>query len=356
MSAAVRRLLSRIALALRLLGALTTGLHAQDTQDVQAALPPESRQFDFWIGEWDVNLRMLQDDLTWRDSVQAEAHIYPVLNGKAVLELWDSSSIKGFSLRHYDPAKDAWVLWLNWPSQNRSGSGSLEGTFRHGRGNFYASNDQPDGSRSISRYSFNDITADSLRWDDAYSKDGGRTWTNNWIMEFSRTAARPELPPAGGELHTFDGGTRCDLPQFRRYEFLSGRWEGQVQLEGQGSDEGVPATLTGYRVLGGCVVLAFLRYELDGVAHEVFHQVTWNTTAERYELLLLDDEPSTPLRRMFSGAGSDELRFESHRDDPGERFKLHIGDSGQGFEYTLERLESDGDAWVRQLSASLRQP
>jgi len=347
MSAAARPSSWLVVVAL-LVVAAPSALRAQD------ALPPEARQFDFWVGEWDVNLRMLQDDLTWRDSVQAEAHIYPVLGGKAVLELWDSPSIKGFSLRHYDPAKQAWVLWLNWPSQNRSGSGSLEGTFRHGRGNFYSSSDQPDGSRSISRYSFNDITADSLRWDDAYSKDGGRTWTNNWIMEFSRTAARPELPPAGGELHTFDDGARCDLEQFRRYEFLSGRWEGHVQPGGQ--DATVPATLTGYRVLGGCVVLAFLRYEVDGVPHEVFHQLTWNTTAGRYELLLLDDAPSTPVRRMFSAADSDELRFESHRDDPGDRFKLHIDDSGQGFEYRMQRLESDGDAWVDELRASLREP
>ena len=27
----------------------------------------EARQFDFWIGEWDVNLRIQQGDLSWPD-------------------------------------------------------------------------------------------------------------------------------------------------------------------------------------------------------------------------------------------------------------------------------------------------
>ncbi len=45
--------------------------------------PDPARRFDFWIGEWDVNLRMLQDDLTFEDSVAARASVYPILDGKA---------------------------------------------------------------------------------------------------------------------------------------------------------------------------------------------------------------------------------------------------------------------------------
>ncbi len=49
----------------------------------RVAAPPEralsafsedpARRFDFWIGDWDVNLRMRQDDLTFKDSVAARA-------------------------------------------------------------------------------------------------------------------------------------------------------------------------------------------------------------------------------------------------------------------------------------------
>lgn len=190
-------------------------------------LPPESRQFDFWVGSWEVNLRIQQPDLTWKDSVKAEARIYPILFGKAVLELWDSPNIKGYSLRYYDTKRKEWVLWLNWPGQDRSGSSSLSGNFRHGRGEFQSVNERPNGSKSISRYSFNDITPDSLRWDNAYSDDGGKTWRNQWIMEFTRKEAVPMLDPAGGPAHTYVDGGRATLPQFEHYSFLEGTFEGE---------------------------------------------------------------------------------------------------------------------------------
>ena len=79
----------------------------------------KSRQFDFWIGQWDVNLRMIQPDNTWEDRIQSKAHIYSILGGKAILELWDQSEegIIGHSLRYYNPVKDKWDLFLNWPGK-----------------------------------------------------------------------------------------------------------------------------------------------------------------------------------------------------------------------------------------------
>lgn len=87
----------------------------------------EARQFDFWLGEWEVNLRMRQSDNSWQNSVRAQTKIYSILDGKAILELWNSGSIKGYSLRYYDKKKDKWVLWLNWPQPNASASSTLEG-------------------------------------------------------------------------------------------------------------------------------------------------------------------------------------------------------------------------------------
>ena len=139
-----------------------------------------------------------------------------------------------------------WVLWLNWPGQDRSGSSSLSGSFRHGRGDFQSVNERPDGTKSISRYSFNDITPHSLRWDDAYSDDGGKTWRNQWIMEFTRKEARPTLNPEGGTAHTYVDGGRATLAQFEQYSFLVDSYEG---ARGSISKEGFfpqPASWTGY--------------------------------------------------------------------------------------------------------------
>jgi hypothetical protein len=307
-------------------------------------LPPEARQFDFWVGTWDVNLRIQQGDASWQDSIRSEARVYPILRGKAVLELWDSAPIKGFSLRHFDTAKDKWVLWLNWPSNNRANTGSLEGAFRHGRGEFFSSSTRPDGTTSMSRYSFSDITADSLRWDDAFSSDGGKTWTNSWIMEFSRTAAQPELPFEGGPAHTYIDGGRCDDERFRRYEFVDGAWDGEVTVGERRVP--VPARLVAHKVLDGCAVLMSLTYELDGEPHEVFHHLTFNAGSGRYELLVLDDEPHSPAALATSAVSPDELRCES---TSGQRFLL--SPVAEGFVYEADRRRDDGSGWDRVAQA-----
>lgn len=302
--------------------------------------PPEARQFDFWIGEWDVNLRTLQPDATWRDDVAARAHIHPILGGKGILELWDAPAIKGFSLRSFEPDRGEWVLWLNWPGPDSSGLGSLSGAFRHGRGDFYARSPRADGSVSVSRYSFNDITPTSLRWDDAYSKDGGRTWTHNWIMEWTRTAARPTLDPAGGPAHTGHDGGRCTLDAFGPLDGLVGRRAGRlhaapvdgptyapasapVDASAEAAGGAGPAVLRGYRILGGCAVMLLLD---DGAGDErLFAHLTWNTSAGRMDLLLLDDHPRTGARRYLGAPGARDLRLHDAAGGPG-RVTIGTGD------------------------------
>ena len=37
------------------------------------------------------------------------------------------------------------------------------------------------------RYIWGNITPTSARWEQATSKDSGRTWETNWIMQFQRS-------------------------------------------------------------------------------------------------------------------------------------------------------------------------
>jgi hypothetical protein len=278
------------------------------TFPVHPDLPPESRQFDFWVGEWDVNLRILQDDGSWQDAVGSTAHVYPILSGKAVLELWSDdrqAGIKGYSLRYWNVSEAHWDLWLNWPGMNRSATGSpLTGTFRHGRGEFFARGRAADGSTRATRYTFSDVSPTSLRWDDAVSTDGGRTWSANWIMEFTRTAAKPALPPGGGPALTWHDGSRCDDPHFRAYEFLSGRHENAAAEDG-------PYAITGYEILDGCALITFVAAGDGPESAWGFSHITWNAAAGGYELATLTsvpnatmqvfhaDEPTTPGEFVF---------------------------------------------------------
>ena len=266
-------------------------VRASDERAYSAFSEDKHRQFDFWIGEWDVNLRMLQDDLTFKDTIAAKASIYSILHGKAILELWDSGPIKGYSLRYFDPQSDQWVLWLNWPGENRSRLSSLAGEFRHGRGDFRSEYVNAEGTTIMQRYSFNDITPFSLRWDDLASNDGGRTWRKNWRMEFTRTAVEPQLPFDSTTLPTYDTGARCSDEAFRTYEGIVGHWQGRMN--------DADASLSAWHVLDGCAVIALVRIGAEPTS-ERFLFLTFNTDNERWEVNYLDDDYASGMLRLTS--------------------------------------------------------
>ena len=256
----------------------------------------EARQFDFWVGEWDVNLRIRQPDFSWKDAMTSKAHIYRILDGKAILELWNSQQIKGYSLRYYDNTEGKWMLYLNWPGPNRSGTSSLSGAFRHGRGEFFSTSIQPDSTEIISRYTFSDVTPNSLRWDDAFSRDGGNTWSNNWIMEWNRTGSFASMPDAENHLLTYESGDRCSLPEFREFESLEGLWKGMIKTEDEnGREEQSAVQLRGYKVLDGCAIVHLMEIEREGQLEKHFSIKTYNTYAGRYEDTRLSNQLDTPV-------------------------------------------------------------
>ena len=257
---------------------------------------PKDRQFDFWVGEWDVNLRIKQPDQQWLNQVKSVAKIYSVNGGRAILELWNDQrqqGIKGFSLRYYDWKKEKWVLWLNWPGPNASGMSSLQGEFRHGRGEFFSGKGD-----TLTRYSFSDITPYSLRWDDAFTKDGGKTWSHGWIMEFNRTAQEPAWPE-GEEGHTYDQGGRCNLPGFDVFRGLVGTWTGEVEKKVGDDWQKGTASMKGFGILQGCAVLNLTTEEFNGEKHEDFSIKTFNTYAQKLSDGRIGNRDEDVMRRNF---------------------------------------------------------
>ncbi len=268
---------------------------------------PKDRQFDFWVGTWDVNLRVKQPDQSWADQIKSVAKIYSVSDGRAILELWNDQrplGIKGFSLRYYDFQKEKWVLWLNWPSYNRSGMSTLEGEFRHGRGEFFSGKGD-----TLTRYSFSDITPHSLRWDDAFTFDGGKTWTHNWIMEFKRTEQEPAMPD-GEEGHTYDQGGRCTLPGFDVFRDLVGNWKGEVKTKNGTEWQAGSASMKGFEVLQGCAVLNFLEYEQAGKKVEEFSIKSFNTYVNMLEDGRIGSGKQDVLKQFFGQYDEGSKQFE----------------------------------------------
>jgi len=147
--------------------------------------------FDFEIGTWKTHITRLQNPLTgsatWVE-YEGTSVVRKVWNGRAnLVELevdGPAGRIQGLSLRLYNPQTRQWSL--NYASSNDGSLGRPTlGEFRNGRGEFY---DQElfKGRAILVRNVFSDITADSCRFEQAFSDDGGKTWEVNWIATDTR--------------------------------------------------------------------------------------------------------------------------------------------------------------------------
>jgi hypothetical protein len=97
-----------------------------------------------------------------------------------------SGHIEGMTVRTYNPKSHQWSIY--WANQ-ANGVFSLPATVGkfdgNGRGEFY---DQEDfnGRNIFVRFVWTVLSADTTRWEQAFSADGGKTWETNWIITGTR--------------------------------------------------------------------------------------------------------------------------------------------------------------------------
>lgn len=194
------------------------------------------RDFDFWAGEWTVQNRHLSATGIWSDGTQTRARITPVIDGHAMLEEWagpfGNGFMNGFSLRSYDPTEKLWTILLFWTMDGNGGFGTMQGTFRHGRGEFLAPLHPTPGRGKVTRFTFSDGLAQSVRWDQANSVDGGITWKTDWIMEFSRTAPAANATETALSTNPWNAGALSLHVEARQLDWLRGTWSGIETREG----------------------------------------------------------------------------------------------------------------------------
>ena len=84
----------------------------------------EARQFDFWLGEW---------DLSWADGGKGSNHITRILDGCVIQEEFDgtpSMPLKGFSVSTFDTTSGDWKqTWVD----NSGGYLDFVGGFADGK-------------------------------------------------------------------------------------------------------------------------------------------------------------------------------------------------------------------------------
>src|ERR1044072_6077511 len=145
-----------------------------------------SHDFDFEIGTWKTHLRRLLNPLTGSNTwveYEGTTVVRKVWNGRAnLVELvadGPAGHFEGLSLRLYNPESRQWSL--NFAS-SRGGvmTQPTNWRFKNGRGEFY-NQETLNGRAIFVRFVISDITADTCRFEQAFSDDGGRTWEVNWI-------------------------------------------------------------------------------------------------------------------------------------------------------------------------------
>lgn len=152
-----------------------------------------SRDFDFELGTWKTHLKRRLRPLTgsndWVEYAGTSV-VRKVWGGRANLLELDVSGpagrIEGLSLRLYNPESRQWSLNF---SNVRGGTLSPPtiGEFRSGRGEFY-SQETLNGRAILVGFVIFEITADSAKFEQAFSDDGGKTWDVNWIATDTRTS------------------------------------------------------------------------------------------------------------------------------------------------------------------------
>jgi hypothetical protein len=170
--------------SLLLLCAIASPALAQTPRDGQ-------HDFDFEIGTWKTNVKRLTKPLTgsttWVE-MNGTTVARKVWNGRAnLIELeadGPSGHFTGLSLRLYNPQSQQWSLNFANAADGTLAQPTI-GQFKNGRGEFY---DQEtfNGRAIFVRFVITPLTPDSIRFEQAFSDDGGKTWEVNWIATDTR--------------------------------------------------------------------------------------------------------------------------------------------------------------------------
>jgi len=170
------------------LAALMLTASASASADISTAgVEDGKRDFDWEIGTWRTEVRVLADPLSETEDewlrFEGTSVVRPLLDRRAnVVELkvaGVTGRIEGLNMRLYEPPAKRWSLTF---VNIRDGllTPSVYGGFRDGVGEFHG-DDQLGGRPIKVRFLIHRQGPDRARFEQAFSPDGGVTWETNWI-------------------------------------------------------------------------------------------------------------------------------------------------------------------------------
>jgi tetratricopeptide (TPR) repeat protein len=146
------------------------------------AFRAESRQLDFWIGEWDVTQTGAPAGVN-----ASRSRIESVENGCVIAEYYETpAGYAGRSYNAYEPARKRWEqFWVD----NVGGLHHYTGQARDGNMYYEAEFTAPGAAAPTrNRMTFFNQGPDQVRQLGEQSADGGKTWTVTYDLTYRRRA------------------------------------------------------------------------------------------------------------------------------------------------------------------------
>lgn len=146
---------------------------------------PQARQFDFWLGDWDLRWAAEQSGGEPEATMTGFNRITRLFDDCVIEENFttDDASFRGHSVSVYDEKSGIWrQTWVDSAGGYIALTGSFDGETMELR-------TEPalrDGETVVQRMIFAEITIDSLEWVWQGSRDGGTTWNDLWNISYRR--------------------------------------------------------------------------------------------------------------------------------------------------------------------------
>ena len=180
----MQKLFQRIVISGSIICCLFQLAKAQQAARPNPCAATEQKQFDFWVGEW---------DLTWPGAKEGETghghnSIKRILDSCVVQESFsgeNSIKLRGSSVSIFDLNSDKWKqTWVD----NEGGYLDFVGGFKDGQMILQREAVKRDGTKTLQRMVWKNITPNEFDWSWEASQDSGKTWQVQWPIHYKRRA------------------------------------------------------------------------------------------------------------------------------------------------------------------------
>lgn len=146
--------------------------------------PPESKQFDFLIGNWDVAAIRYNAEGTVLVQYKGSWQAQYLNDGRMIIDDFKALAPNGqavssiVTLRTYSEVTHRWEM-SGLAARQPAWNAEWYGEWKDGEMLLNAIGSNPAGIMTVNKIRFFDIAKDSFKWESKVSTDSGKTWTQS---------------------------------------------------------------------------------------------------------------------------------------------------------------------------------